>query len=219
MTEPAATTGDANATIEPTQNTPEPAANPILSNAKLEVKEGRVLVDGKAYVSESDLIAAKRSLESKLEQQQKAHESAIDIVKLESSSAQQQIAALNAKIQENEQARESGATSNDDAAKVKQELEGRISALEPEASKALEYRRALMVLKYGVAEDTIKDKSMPQLDAFEEALKAVATARGGIGPYATGGGTGDAAPQTPMDRAAKILASTPMRGTRTADTK
>ena len=214
MTEPEGNkTGAFGSESEPAQTTP------AAPTAKVEVKEGKVLIDGKPYVSESDMIAAKKSLESRLEQQQKAHEAAIDTVKLAESSAYQQIATLNAKIRENEQARESGAVSDEAAAKVKQELETAKSSIETANKAALEYRRALMVLKYGVAEDTIKEKTMPQLDAFEEALKAVATARGGIGPYAIGGGTGEAAPQTPMERAARILASTPVRGTRTAETK
>ena len=218
MVEPKAT-GVSSAT-EPAalQTTPEPQPEPIAPTAKVELKDGTVMVDGKKFVAESHLIAAKRSLEGKLEQQQKAHETAIDAARLEASSAQQQIAQLNAKLQENEQARKSGAVTDEEAAKVKQELETTKSSIEQTNKSALEYRQALMILKYGVAEDTIKTKTMPQLDAFEEALKAVSTARGGIGPYAIGGGTAEAAPQTNIERAAKVLASTPVRGTRTAET-
>ncbi len=211
---------------DPAQNpaTPAPVAAPasppasVAPTAKLEIKEGKVTVDGKSYVAESDLIAAKNSLEGKLTTQQTAHETAINAARLDVSGAQQQIATLNAKITENEEARKSGAVSDTDAASVKQELEtakGSIVALEASAGKALEYRRALLVLKYGVAEDTIKEKDMVALDSFEEAIKAVSTARGsGVGPYALGGGTGDPAPQTNIDRAAAIIAATPVRGVR-----
>ncbi len=77
-----------------------------------------------------------------------------------------------------------------------------------------------MVLQYGIAPDTIKEKTMPELDAFEEAIKAVSTARGGgVGPYAVGGGTGEAAPQTNIERAAKVLETTPVRGVRSEPPK
>lgn len=199
--------------------TPEPETKPAIvePTAKVEIKEGKVTVDGKAFVAESDLIAAKKGLEGKLDAQQKAHDLAVDAAKLEVSTAQQEVATLNAKIMETEEARKTGAVSDEDAAKVKQDLEASIASIEKLTASTLEYRRALMVLRYGVAEDTIKDKTIPELDAFEEALKAVATAKGGAGPYAIGGGTGEAAPATDMERAAKVLESTPVRGVRNAE--
>lgn len=185
---------------------------------KVEVKEGATFLDGKKVVFESDLIAAKNSLEGQLKTQQTAHETAIDTAKLETSEAQKQIATLNAKITENEQAREAGAVTIEEAAKVKQELETAKSSIETLTSSSLEHRRALLILKYGVTEDTIKEKNGTQLDALEEALKAVSAAgRGGTGPYALGGGTGDALPETNIERAAKVLANTPVRGVRNAD--
>ena len=70
-----------------------------------------------------------------------------------------------------------------------------------------------MVLKYGVPEDTIKEKDMGALDSFEEAVKALATSRGGgVGPYAVGSSAGEAAPKSDIERAAAILESTPIRG-------
>lgn len=193
--------------------TPEPT--PVAPTAKIEVKEGKVTVDGKAFVAESDLIAAKKSLEGQMTTQQTVHETAINAAKLETSEAQKQIATLNAKITENEQARQAGAVTDEEAARVKTELETTKSSLETANTKSLEFRRALLVLQYGVAEDTIKEKTMLELDSFEEAIKAVSTARGGgVGPYAIGGGTGDAAPQTDIERAAKILENTPIRGVR-----
>ena len=214
------------ATDDPKTQTVQPPAAPptepppVAPTAKVEVKDGRVIVDGKKFVAESDLIAAKGSLEGKLTQQQTAHEAAIDAAKLAESAAQQTIATLNAKLQENEEARKSGAVTDEAAASVKQELEASkasIAALTVDAARALELRRANLVLQYGVAADTIKDKDMTALDSFEEALKAVSTARGGgVGNYALGGGSGDAAPQTNIERAAKILESTPVRGVRNA---
>jgi len=188
---------------------------------KVELKDGATFLDGKKVVLESDLIAAKNSLEGKLTQQQTAHEAAIDAAKLEASTAQDTIAQLNARIKETEEARQAGTVSDEDAVKVKQELEtakGSIVTLTVDANRALELRRANLVLQYGVTPDTIKDKDMVALDSFEEALKAVSTARGGgVGPYAIGGGSGEAAPQTDIERAAKILETTPVRGVRNAE--
>jgi len=213
--------GNEQVTTPPTTPpTPPSEPAPVALTAKFEVKEGRVLVDGKKFVAESDLIAAKNSLEGKLTQQQTSHEAAIDAAKLEASTAQQTIAQLNAKITENEQARQAGAVTDTEAASIKQELETAKSSmvtLAADAGKALELRRANLVLQYGVTSDTIKEKTMVELDSFEEALKAVSTARGsGVGPYAIGGGLGEAAPQTNMERAAKIIESTPVRGVRNA---
>ncbi len=204
-------------TTPPPAATPPPEPAPVASTAKVEVKDGVVTVDGKKFVAEHHLLAAKESLEGKLTQQQTAHESAIDAAKLEVSSAQQTIATLNAKITENEQARQAGAVSDVDAAKVKTELETTRSSLETANTKSLELRRANMVLQYGIAPDTIKEKDMTALDSFEEAIKAVSTAKGGgVGNYAIGGGVGEAAPQTAIERAAKVLESTPVRGVRNA---
>jgi len=206
-------------TPEPTSvtPTPEPTPTPIASTAKVEVAEGKVTVDGKKFVAESDLIAAKKSLETQLETQQTAHDTATNAASLATSEAQQKIATLTAKIKENEEALSTGAVTAEEAARVKTELETAKSSIETLTTSTLELRRANLVLQYNVAPDTIKEKTMPKLDAFEEALKAVSTARGGgVGPYAIGGGTGEAAPQTNIERAAKILETTPVRGVRNA---
>ncbi len=195
----------------------EPAPEAVALTAKLEVKDGAVTVDGKKFVAESHLIASKKSLEGKLSTQQTAHDTAIDAAKLAESAAQQTIASLNAKIKETEDARTTGAVSDEDAARVKQELEtakNSIVALTADAGMALELKRANLVLAYGIVADTIKDKTLAELGSFEEALKAVSTAKGGVGNYALGGGAGDAAPQTPIERAAKVIESTPVRGVR-----
>ncbi|KKN72619.1 hypothetical protein LCGC14_0408610 [marine sediment metagenome] len=187
---------------------------------RVEVKDGATFLDGKKVVLESDLIAAKNSLEGQLKTAQTTHETAIDTAKLENSESQKQIAILNAKIQENEQARESGAVPDEEAARIKTELEtakSSIVSLTADAGRALELRRANMLLQYGVALDTIVEKDMKALDSFEEAIKALATAKGGVGNYATGGGTGEAAPQTAIERATAVIAATSVRGVRNAD--
>ena len=92
--------------------TPPTEPSPIAPTAKVEVKDGRVIVDGKKYVAESDLIAAKGSLETKLSTQQTAHEAAIDTAKLAESAAQQTIASLTAKAKEIEDAPKTGAVTD-----------------------------------------------------------------------------------------------------------
>ena len=211
---------DPNQAPPPAANTPPNTETPGPS-AKVEIKDGVVTVDGKKYVAESHLIAAKNNLEGKLTQQQNAHDVAINEAKLKESAAQQEIAALNAKLKENEEARAAGAVSDEEAAGIKQELESaksRIETLTAEAAKALDYRRALLVVQYGVPADSIKDKDAQALDAFEEAVKAVATAKGGVGPYAIGGGGEDAVPKSDIERATKILEGTPVLGVRNAQT-
>lgn len=195
---------------EPTTTTP-----PVL-----EVKDGVMTVDGKKVVHESDLIAAKRSLEQKLEEQQTVHNDAIDKSKVEVSDAQQAVAAANAKVQQLEQASQSGAVSDEEAARSKQELDAAKGSAEQAIAKALELRRQNILLKSGgaVTAEQLEGKTELQLDSFEEALKALSQSRG-IGNYATGGLGAGAAPETPMERAAKILQSTPVRGTRTAETQ
>ncbi len=200
-------------------STPDPQPAAIAETAKVEIKEGKVMVDGKAFVAEQHLIANKKSLEGKLETAQTVHDTAIDKAKLALSEAQQNIATLNAKIKETDDARSTGAATDEEAASVKQELEtakSSIVTLTADAAKALELQRANLVLKYGIAPDTIAEKDMPALDSFEEALKAVATVKGGgVGPYAVGGeGTGAVVPDTNIERAAKVLEATAVRGVR-----
>ena len=190
--------------------TPAPSTTP-----KFEVlKDGKMTVDGKSVVLESDLIAAKESLKADAEKAQTAHNEAIDKAKLELSGSQTAVAAANAKIQELEKARDSGAASEEDVAKVKQDLEAATGRAETAENRSLELRRAILALQYQIPAEQLQDKNMEQLDSFEEALKALATTRGGAGPYAIGGGAGGEAPKTPMDRAAAILDSTPVRGVR-----
>lgn len=186
------------------------------TSPRLEIRDNAIYLDGKKVVYESDLIAAKHSLESKLESAQSAHEQAIDAARLELSEAQKQVANLNVKLTEAQQARESGATV--DVAKIEQELaaaKSSVESLQSDAAKALDYRREMMAAKYSIPADSLQGKTMAQLDAFEEAAKALSTSRGASpGPYAVGAGGGTAEPMTEMDRARRLLDNTPVRGTR-----
>lgn len=201
---------------------PPPASPPPSTDTpKFEQKDGVMTVDGRKVVHESDLIATKKSSEGAAEQAQAVHNEAIDKARLELSEAQQREASLNAKLQEAEKARDAGATPDKDVVGIKEELESaksRIETLSKEVGESLEMRRAYLALQYSIPVDKLSDKNKEQLDSFEEALKAVATSRGGgPGPYAIGGGGGDSKPPTDMERAEQILASTPVRGVRTAE--
>ncbi len=202
----------------PPENT-NPPASPPEGEPKVEVKDGVVMVDGKKYVKESDLIAAKESLQGQLEKAQTAHNEAVDKLNLQVSDANQQLAQANAALEEAKKAREAGAASDEDVAKVKQEAEDAKANLTKAQTDALDYRRKYIMATYNIPADSeqgqkLKEKDMAQLDSFEEALKALSQQRGGPGNYAVGGGGGGAAPQSDMDRAKALLANTPYRGVR-----
>jgi predicted nucleic acid-binding Zn-ribbon protein len=179
-----------------------------------------MLVDGHKIVYEKDLIAAKESLTKAAEQAQAAHNEAIDKAKLDLSAAQSEVAKANARIQEI-QASSTGATNGHDAeevARLKQEIEAANSRAESVTGQVLEYRKKLLTTTYPgqVTAEQLEGKTPEQLDAFEEALKALSQSRGGPGPYAVPGGPGGAAPTSPIDRAKALLESTPYRGVRNA---
>jgi hypothetical protein len=201
------------------EGAPLPATPPGGETApKLELKEGAIFVDGKKMVKESDLMALKQSSESAAEKAQAAHVEAIDAKSLELSAALQNVADLNAKSKEAlEKAQGLGATSDEEVARIKMELTDaltKVETLTADAGKALELKRALLVLQ-GFTADSLAEKTMTQLDSLEEAAKALAASRGGsVGNYAIGGGTGGAAPKTNIERAAEVIANTPQRGVR-----
>lgn len=193
-------------------------AAPPVTVPKVELKDGATFVDGKKMVAESDLIAAKRGLETAAEKAQAAHNEAVDTVRVELSAAQTALADSNAKLKEAQDAPGQGADSAEEIAKIKQEREdalAKVESLSTDAGKALELKRALLVLQYNVPVDSLADKTMTQLDSFEEAAKALGASRGGgPGNYAIGAGSGGAAPKTNLERAAEVLANTPGTGVR-----
>jgi len=202
----------------PAPGTPAPDTAP-----KLEVKtEGDrqvLFVDGKKVVYEHELIAAKKSLEQQMETAQTVHNDAIDRAKVESSDALSKVAVANAEVtrltKEIEDARTSGGTSSpEDVSKLKQDLEAATSRADTADASVLDTRKKLILTTYPgqVTEEQLKEKTPAQLDAFEEALKALATSRGGPGPYAVGGGTGSTEPMSEMDRAKGVLERTPPIG-------
>lgn len=196
---------------KPGDVTPPPSKD---GTPKLEMKDGGMVVGGRKVVYESDLIAAKESLSGASDKAQVVHNDAMDKAKLSLSEAQQQLAASNAKNKELTDAQGVGATSVEEVARIKQEAVTAKSSAESSGNKVLELRRANIVLQYQIPAEQLKEKTLEQLDSFAEALKAVAGIKGGVGPYAVGGGGGQAVPRTETERALALLEATPIRGTR-----
>ena len=195
-----------------------PATPPAGSAPKAELKDGALFVDGKKVVAESDLIAAKKSLEGQIETQQTAHTQALDTAKLELSDERKISANLNAKVTEAEQARESGVISAEELTRIKGEAETAKGSLESANKRILELRVASIVANSGgtVTAESLAEKTLEQLDSFEEAMKAVIASKGGgAGKYAIGGGLGGAQPVSDYDRRKAALESAGV-GTRTA---
>lgn len=198
---------------------PAPVTTPTTpTSPKVEMVDGKVLVDGKKYVLESDLIAAKESLRGDLEKAQSAHNDAIDAAKLEADEANRKLATANAELEKAKQAGVSGAISEEEITRLRQEATDAQTKVDTANTSALDYRRKYIMAVYNIPVDSeaaksLETKDSSQLDAFEEALKAVGGGRGGAGNYALGGG-GGSAPVTEMDRAKSIIESTPVRGVR-----
>ena len=130
----------------------------------------------------------------------------IPTLKSNLSDAQQKQFAAEARVTGLEATVAESAGSITELASTKQELERALVTAKEAGDKSLEYRRALLAGTYGIALDTIKDKTVEQLDAYEDALKAV-KGNGGAGNFALpGAGGGQGTPQTQIERANQILA-------------
>lgn len=190
------------------QNEPGASQQNQETTPKVEIKDGATFIDGKKYVLESDLIAAKKSVEGDRDRAYGER----DTAKLDLGKAQESVASLTAQLEEAKKAREAGGSSEEELSRIKGELEtakGSLATLTAQAGKALEYRRELIARTYGVTPDTIKDKTMAELDSFEEALQTVAKMKGGPGPYALGaqGGQTGLEGKTPMQLAQQAYAN------------
>ena len=95
---------------------------------------------------------------------------------------------------------------------VKQKLADAEKSVGNLNTKVLDSRRQTMVATYNIPTESIAEKTLEQLDSYEEALKAVMATKG-IGNYAVGGGGGGAATtESPLDRAHRILAEAQAAG-------
>ena len=179
------------------------------------------------YAKESDLLAVKGSKEAaetratdlskQAEESQKTHTAEIATANTALETTRQQVLQAEAKVTTLEEKVTAGVGSAEELARVKEELVTAKASGEGLTTKALEYRRQIIVATFGIAADTVKDKTMEQLDNYEEALKAVIATKG-VGNYALGGGSGGAAPTDPLERAkANIAAAMERRGFKSED--
>ena len=157
-------------------------------------------------VPESDVMAVKEGARKELEGTKTAHTAEMNIAKGEMSTAQNKLYAAEARVTELEGKLTETTNSAEELAKVKGDLvtaQGAVKGLE---DKALEYRRRDLVTTYGIPADTVNEKTIAQLDSYEEALKAVHTAKG-VGNYAIGSGGGGAPGEklTPIEQAGQEL--------------
>lgn len=152
-------------------------------------------------VPESDLLAVKASregLQTQLDELKGTHRTTVSELGVK-------LAAAEAKAEENAGSATKLTTAEEELKTAKEQLEAAQTSGEGHRTKALEYRRNLISTGFNIPADTIKDKTMEQLDSFEEALKAI----GGVkssGGYAIGGGAG-ATPvlENPLDRARRLI--------------
>jgi hypothetical protein len=182
---------------------------------KFELKDGSMVVDGRKVVYESDLIAAKKSLQEQLESAQSVHNEAFDKAKLNLSEAQTQLAAANARVKQMEETAQKGAVSEEDAARQKQEIEAAKSRADTAETRVLELRRDNLLAKFPnrIKPEQLENKTEAELAALEEALKVV-SANSGPGEYLIPGGGNGGGSLSDMDRARAIINNTPFRGVR-----
>lgn len=145
--------------------------------------------DGKEtrFVKEADLLAVKGGAEA-AERRAKGE---VTAAQEQLSQSKQSLLQAEAQVETLKEDLAKGAGSAEELAKVKQDLEtaqGNVTSL---SGKVLEFRKAAIVATFKVAPDTVKDKTLEQLDLFEEALRAVGAGQG-VGNFAIGGGAGGA---------------------------
>lgn len=202
----------------PAPGTPAPSGAPSTPSSpvspELKVEGDKMFVGGKEVVYASDLAAVKEGSEKQLEKAETAHNQALGDLRQELSTAQTNVADLTAKLNTANQASQAGTASTQEADKLKQDLEAANTKVTGAETRILELKRTHLKDFYRVPEEQLKDKTVVQLDALEEALKVVGANRG-AGNYAFGAAPGGGAPpETPIDRAKRVLANTPYLGVR-----
>ena len=158
-------------------------------------------------VPEADLIAIKKGLQKDLKDAEKAHTEERDTLTKNLDEANQNRLKAEAKVETlEEKSKSNQSVDSEELTKAKADVKTATDRGEELAKQALELRRKLIVSTYGISEDAIKEKSFDQLGFLEEALELTKTSKSGAGNYAAGaGGGGSAAPESPMERAKRIL--------------
>lgn len=182
-------------------------------------KDGTVVAkgtDGKEIrlVKESDLLAVKggaAAVEKRLKEIEETHKTELDSANAKVSDTSNRLLVAEAAKEKLEEQLKQSATSAEDVAGIKKKLEEADKTVAALSQKVLESRRQLIITTFSIPAETVANKTLEQLDAYEEALKAVASARK-VGPYALAGGGGGGAPESPMDRAKRIIAEAEAKG-------
>ena len=180
-------------------------------------KDGNPVPGDQGYTppqpTEKDVMALKGKLEKAEERLEAANEAAkgkvdkaeLETVRSESEQVRQQLLQAEAKVTGLEERLQSADAVSTELAGVKPKLETAETAVKDLTTKVLDYRRAVIVATYNIPADSIKDKTVEQLDSYEEALKAVAAAKT-AGNFAVGGGGGGPTPESPVERAKRSIA-------------
>jgi len=175
-------------------------------------KDGTIVIkdtEGKEirYAKEADLLAIKGGAEAskqKIEEITTAHKVEVESLNTKVSEANAKALQAEAAKEQLEERIKESAGSKEELAGVKTKLDAATKAAEAAGTKLLELRGRLVVATYGISAEAVKGKTIEQLDALEEALKAV---QGGkkIGPYAAPGGSVGATVESDLDRANRII--------------
>jgi len=155
--------------------------------------------DQPKLVPEKDLLAlkaAKESLEQKLKETESTLTSTVETHRKSLDEVTNKLFAAEASVKKFEEQLSESAKSGKDYAEVKAKLEAAEKKAGELSIKTLEYRKKLIADTFKIPADSLKDKSLEQLDLYEEALKAVQAARG-AGNYALPGAPGNGAAPMP----------------------
>jgi len=170
-------------------------------------KEPEAVKPAEKMVPEADLIAIKKGLQKDLKDAEKAHTEESDTLTKNLEEANQNRLKAEAKVETlEEKSKSNQSVDSEELTKAKAEVKTATDRGEELATQALEYRRKLLVKSYDISEDAIKEKTFEQLGFLEEALELTKTSKKDGGNYASGaGGGGSPAPESPMERAGRIL--------------
>jgi len=176
-------------------------------------KDGTIIVKDDAgnlvrYAKESDLLVVKGSKETaerKLQEAEDAHKVALEGVQTQLSEATNKLTQAEAAKEQLEEKLTQSTGSIDELASTKQKLEDANKDVETLNTKVLESRRKLVATTFSISPETVATKTTEQLDAFEDALKAVQAGKG-VGGYAIAPGGGvTPATLSPIEQAKEEL--------------
>ena len=177
-------------------NPTTPVAAPVAGEKSKELPADKL-------VPEKDLLAiktAKEGLEQKLKEAEDSYNSKI-------SEANTKLIATEATVKQLQDKLNQSNLTAAETAKLQSQLDIANSKVKELEIRTVDARKKLIASSYKIPVDTLKDKSIEQLDLMEEAIKAVAPhlAAAGTGFAAGAGGSGSSSPETPLERAKRVL--------------